>query len=169
MTPEQHLAAFLQGIGYSADPECADTARRVAAMLQGWSPAAPAPDIPCCAWRGTTPILLREVRFYSLCAHHLLPFFGHADIAHLPDGRVAGLSHLSGALRHLSRRPQIQERLTEQLADHLHQQLGGAILVRLRARHLCMEMRGDEVGATVETCAHRGDPAALTALQAALP
>jgi len=160
MTPEQHLSAFLEGIGYSSDPECRNTAQRVTRMLQGWSPHTPAPAIDCCEWRGTSPVILRDLRFYGLCAHHLLPFPGHADVVHRPEGKLAGFGSIAAALKHFSQRPQIQERLCEQLAAHLHEQLGGAVLVRLRARHMCMEMRGAENGANVETFAHRGSHAA---------
>jgi len=156
MTPEEHLSVFLQSLGFSADPECKDTARRVAEMLGAWRPGGEAPAVDVCEYRGTSPIILRDFRVYSLCAHHLLPFLGTADIVHRPEGRIAGFGSFAKVLRHCAQRPQIQERLTDQVAGTLHEALGGAVLVRLRARHMCMEMRGAENGATVETIATRG-------------
>lgn len=156
MTPEEHLSAFLQSLGFQADPECKDTARRVTEMLQAWSPGRPAPNVAPCEYRGTSPIILRDFRVHSLCAHHLLPFHGTADIVHRPEGRIAGFGSFPTVLRHFAQRPQIQERLTDQVAGFLHEALGGAVLVRVRARHMCLEMRGAENGAMVETIASRG-------------
>ena len=156
MTPEEHLSAFLQSLGFQNDPECKDTAQRVTQMFQSWSLDQAVPTVDVCDYRGTSPILLRDFRMYSLCAHHLLPFLGTADIVHRPEGRIAGFGSFAKILRHFSQRPQIQERLGDQVAASLQEALGGAILVRLRARHMCMEMRGAENGALVETLAARG-------------
>ena len=156
MNPTPQLAAFLTSLGYDQDPECQHTAQKVTRFLQSWSPHTPAPSLEICDYQGNAPILLRDLRFYSLCAHHLLPFFGHADILHLPSGKIAGLGAFAHTLKHFCQRPQIQERLTEQVASHLHDALGGAILVRLKGRHLCMEMRGAENSPLVETIAVRG-------------
>ncbi len=84
-----------------------------------------------------------DIPFYSMCEHHLLPFFGRAHIAYLPNGRVAGLSKLARTVEVYARRLQLQERITVQVADALMEHLGakGAI-VMIEAEHMCMSMRG---------------------------
>lgn len=156
MTPEEALAAALHELGYTTDPECAGTAARVAEVLRGFAPGQAPPPLETFAVPGRDAVVLRALPFHSLCAHHLLPFFGDADLAYRPNGRVAGLGALARALRHFARRPQLQERLGAELAEHLHGVLGGPVAVRLRARQMCMEMRGIESPGTVETLAWRG-------------
>ena len=88
-------------------------------------------------------VLVKDMRFASLCEHHLLPFFGRAHIAYLPNGRIVGLSKLPRALEALSRRPQVQERMTEDLADLLMNELDPrGVAVILEATHTCMTVRG---------------------------
>ncbi|HVD02701.1 MAG TPA: GTP cyclohydrolase I FolE [Candidatus Dormibacteraeota bacterium] len=88
-------------------------------------------------------VLVRDIRFYSLCEHHLLPFFGTAQVAYIPDGRVVGLSKLPRIVDAFSRRLQVQERLTSEIANAIqsHLQPKGVAVV-LEADHLCMMMRG---------------------------
>jgi GTP cyclohydrolase I len=103
-------------------------------------------------------VMERDIPFYSLCAHHLVPFYGHAHIAYIPKKRIIGLSKLPRILEFYAKRPQIQERLTEQVADYLSNQLQplGAMVV-IEARHLCVEMRGvKKPGALTITSAIRG-------------
>ncbi|MGH7548802.1 MAG: GTP cyclohydrolase I FolE [Gemmatimonadales bacterium] len=98
------------------------------------------------------------IPFYSLCAHHLLPFFGTAHVAYLPKERILGLSKLARVVEFYGRRPQLQERMTEQIVDFLDKRLrpAGAMVV-LQARHFCMEMRGvGKPGLTTTTSALRG-------------
>lgn len=92
---------------------------------------------------GSEMVVEKDIRFYSMCEHHFLPFFGHAYIGYIPDGKVAGLSKLARTVEVYARRPQIQEQLTGQIADALMDNLGckGAIVV-LKAEHMCMSMRG---------------------------
>jgi GTP cyclohydrolase I len=161
MTPEEHLTAFLQKLGFDQDPECQNTANRVTEFLKSWSPHQEPPRIELCQWQGTSPVLLKDLRFYSLCAHHLLPFFGQVDIIHQPAGKIAGLGAFPKILKHFSQRPQIQERLCEQVAEFLYSKLGGAVLVRIKARHMCMELRGSENGALVETWVQKGEASGL--------
>ncbi len=158
MTAEEHLAAALEAVGYTADPECAQTATRLLDVLREFSPASAPPPLDCFAAPGQDLVLLRNLPFHSLCAHHLLPFFGDADIAYRPVDRIAGLGAIARALRHFARRPQLQERLGASLADHLATALGAPVGVRLRARQMCMEMRGIESTGTIETLAWRGAP-----------
>jgi GTP cyclohydrolase I len=88
-------------------------------------------------------VLVKDIRFASLCEHHLLPFFGKAHIAYLPQGRIVGLSKLARVVEALARRPQVQERMTEELADLLMAELGArGVGVILEATHTCMTIRG---------------------------
>jgi GTP cyclohydrolase IA len=103
-------------------------------------------------------ILIRDLPIASLCEHHLLPFAGKAHVGYIPNGRVAGFSELARVVEGYAKRPQLQERLTAQVADALHEKLGslGAIVV-VEAEHTCMSMRGAEVPGTVAvTVAARG-------------
>lgn len=90
-------------------------------------------------------LTVQGLRFHSLCEHHLLPFFGTVDVVYQPaQGRVAGLSKVESLVKALSRRPQLQERLTEQIAVALMNDLQAeGAWVRLRAKHLCMTMKGE--------------------------
>lgn len=88
-------------------------------------------------------VLVRDIRFESMCEHHLLPFFGRAHVAYLPNGKIVGLSKLARAVEVLSRRPQVQERMTEELADLLMNELDAkGVGVVLTATHTCMAVRG---------------------------
>ncbi len=88
-------------------------------------------------------VIVKDIRFESCCEHHLLPFLGKAHIAYLPNGRVVGLSKLARAVEALSRRPQVQERITEELADILMEELNPrGVGVILEASHSCMTIRG---------------------------
>ena len=103
-------------------------------------------------------VIEKEIPFYSMCAHHLVPFYGHAHIAYIPKGRIIGLSKFSRILEFYAKRPQLQERLTEQVVGFLEEKLHplGAMVV-IEARHLCVEMRGvKKPGALTVTSAIRG-------------
>jgi len=103
-------------------------------------------------------VLVRDVPFHSLCEHHLLPFHGVAHLAYLPGGRIVGLSKLARVLEHFSRDLQVQERLTQQVADLLQDRLlPRGVGVVLEAEHLCMSLRGVSVtGSRTVTSALRG-------------
>ena len=104
-------------------------------------------------------VTVRDIPLYSMCEHHLLPFIGVAHIAYIPrDGRVIGLSKLARIVNAFARRPQLQERLTAQLADFLEEKLEPqGVAVIIEAEHLCMTMRGvKKPGSTTVTCAARG-------------
>jgi GTP cyclohydrolase I len=103
-------------------------------------------------------VLVKDIPFYSLCEHHLLPFFGKAHVAYVPAGRLVGLSKIPRIVEHFARRLQVQERLTEQVADTLDALLEPRGLgVVLEATHLCMVMRGiQKEGSIATTSALRG-------------
>lgn len=105
-------------------------------------------------------ILVRDIELYSLCEHHMLPFFGRAHVAYIPndDGRVIGLSKFARLIDGYARRPQVQERLTSQVADALQNTLDPkGVMVVVEAEHLCMSMRGvRKAGSTTVTSAVRG-------------
>jgi len=156
MSPEDHLAAALRAVGFLDDPEAVGTPGRVMAFLQEFAPPTGEPTLEPLEAPGPDPVILRGLPFHSLCVHHLLPFFGTADIAYRPDRSIAGLGAIARSLRHFARQPQLQERLGAQLAGFLCDELGCGVVVRLRARQMCMEMRGAESAGTVESLALRG-------------
>jgi len=160
---EQGVKLILEGLG--EDPERAglhDTPSRVARMYEeifrGLLP--PEEDLLKCIEGETHDemVLIKDIPFYSVCEHHLLPFFGYAHIAYIPDGRIVGLSELPKAIDYLARRPQVQERLTKQLADLVMEKLKPkGCMVVISAEHLCMSMRGiKKTGSTTVTSAVRG-------------
>lgn len=112
-------------------------------------------------------IMVRDIPLYSMCEHHLVPFFGRAHVAYIPgeDGRITGLSKLARLVDGFARRPQVQERLTTQVADAVESTLSPrGVLVVVEAEHLCMSMRGvRKPGSSTVTSAVRGsfrrDPA----------
>ncbi len=103
-------------------------------------------------------VIEKDIQFYSMCEHHFLPFFGKAHIAYIPDGKVVGLSKLARTVEVFAKRPQLQERLTSQIADSLMEYLNckGSMVV-IEAEHLCMSMRGvKKWGSKTTTLVTRG-------------
>ena len=103
-------------------------------------------------------VVVKDIEFYSLCEHHLLPIIGKAHIAYIPNGKVVGLSKIPRVVNVFARRLQIQEQLTEQIAEAINQAIKPkGVAVVLEARHMCMEMRGvEKVCSTTITSAMRG-------------
>jgi GTP cyclohydrolase I len=104
-------------------------------------------------------VIVRDIPFASMCEHHLLPFIGKANVCYLPrDGRITGLSKIARCVNGYARRPQLQERLTQQIADALEARLAPrGVLVVLQAEHACMSMRGIRAsGSSTVTSAVRG-------------
>ncbi len=103
-------------------------------------------------------VILKNIPFYSLCEHHFLPFHGHAHVAYVPEGRIVGASKIARAVEILARRPQLQERLTGQIADSIMEGLSpDGVAVVIEAEHLCMTMRGvQKPGTLLVTSAIRG-------------
>lgn len=110
-------------------------------------------------------VLVRDIEFHSMCEHHLLPFMGKAHVGYIPRGRVTGLSKLARVVDEVSRRPQVQERMTHTVADLMEKELEAkGVIVVLEAEHTCMTIRGvRKPGAKTITSAVRGtlrdDPA----------
>jgi len=103
-------------------------------------------------------VLVKDIPFSSMCEHHLLPFFGKAHVAYLPRSKIVGISKLARAVEHFAKRPQVQERLTNQIADLISSTLNPrGVAVVLEATHTCMTMRGvKKPGSSVVTSAMRG-------------
>ena len=107
---------------------------------------------------GKEMVVVKDIEFYSLCEHHMLPFFGHAHVAYLPKGKVIGLSKIARVVDVFARRLQVQERLTTQIADGMMDALGAlGVAVVLEASHTCMMMRGvQKQNSSTVTSAMRG-------------
>ncbi len=103
-------------------------------------------------------VIVRDIPFYSMCEHHFLPFFGSAHVGYIPNGRVVGASKLACVVEILAKRPQLQERLTTQIADSILEAIKpDGVAVVIQAEHLCMTMRGiKKPGSNVITSAIRG-------------
>jgi GTP cyclohydrolase IA len=158
MDAADHLDAALRLLGLHGDPEMARTGEQVAQLLADFAPTGTLPALDALPTTSFEVVILRDLPFYSLCAHHLLPFFGTCDLAYRPSGHIAGLGAFPRLLDALARRPQLQERLAAQLADEIDRALQPrAVVVRLRARQLCMEMRGARSSGSVEVVALRGN------------
>lgn len=163
-TIAHHVRGILTALGLDLkDPNLAETDLRVAKMyieMFGGLAEGAEPKVT------TFPneegynhmVMEKQIPFYSMCAHHLVPFYGHAHIAYIPRERILGLSKFARILEFYAKRPQLQERLTEQVVTYLEEKLQplGAMVV-IEARHLCVEMRGvKKPGALTVTSALRG-------------
>lgn len=154
---------ILEGIGEDADREgLKETPDRIARMCEeifsGMGGDASVHLEKTFAVSDNDMILEKDIVFYSVCEHHLLPFYGKVHIAYVPDGRVAGLSKLARTVEVFARRPQIQENMTVQIADAIYGELGAkGVMVLVEAEHMCMTMRGvRKPGTTTVTTATRG-------------
>ena len=159
-----HVRGILSALDLDlSDPNLAETDLRVARMylemFQGLAEGAEPKVTTFPNQEGYSHMVMeKRIPFYSLCAHHLVPFYGHAHIAYIPRERILGLSKFSRILEFYAKRPQLQERITEQVVTFLEEKLQpqGAMVV-IEARHLCVEMRGvKKPGAQTVTSALRG-------------
>lgn len=160
---EKGVSLILEGIGEDINRAgIQDTPRRVAKMYSEIFKGLlqPEEDLlkPIEGESHDEMVLLKDIPFYSVCEHHLLPFVGKAHIAYIPDGKIVGLSEIPRALEYLASRPQVQERLTAQLADLIMEKLHPkGCMVVIDADHLCMSMRGiKKPGTKTVTSAVRG-------------
>jgi len=161
---EEGVRLFLEGLGERfAGDELEKTPARVARawaddLVSGYAvdPAAELSWVPVGA--GSGPVVVKDIRFSSVCVHHLLPFSGRAHVAYLPGARLAGLSKLGRVVDALSRRLQIQELLTDRIASAIETGLAPrAVLVVLDAEHTCMTLRGvRKEGSHLVTSAAKG-------------
>ncbi len=161
---EKGVRLIIEGIGEDPDrPGLKSTPKRVAEMygdiFSGITADTERLFKPMAGENHDEMVMIRDIPFYSVCEHHLLPFFGKAHIAYIPGaGKIVGISSLARALEVLAKRPQVQERLTAQFADLIVSRLKpkGAMVV-IDAEHLCMSMRGvKKPGSRVVTSAVRG-------------
>src|SRR5262245_20591968 len=173
---ERAVASLIRSLGLDpeAEPELKQTPSRVAALyaeiFAGLDPQSE-PELatfPKPGGAGEELVMVRDMPFYSLCIHHFVPFFGRAHVAYLPGSKLLGISGMARVLEHYARRPQLQERIGAQVAEHLERVLARrGVAVILEARHLCMEMRGIRKPGWVETRTLRGalaDPAWVATL-----
>ena len=156
---------ILQLLGEDPDREgLARTPERVAkCMLQFTSGYAqdPVAILQSAVFREdyTRPVVIRNIEFYSLCEHHMLPFFGRVSVAYIPDGQIVGLSKIPRIVDIFSHRLQVQERLTRQIRQCIDEALHPkGVMVIIEAQHMCMQMRGvEKQGAVTITSDYSGD------------
>lgn len=145
---EQAVRLFLEGIGEDVNREgLLETPQRISAMcqelFQGMEEDAGVHLKKTFQAANNEMVLEKDIAFYSVCEHHLLPFYGKVHIAYIPDGRVTGLSKLARCVEVFARRAQIQEQMTAQIADAVERFVKPkGVMVMAEAEHLCMTMRG---------------------------
>ncbi|MCX7824028.1 MAG: GTP cyclohydrolase I FolE [Verrucomicrobiae bacterium] len=161
---EKAVRMILEAIGEDPDRDgLCETPARVARMYEEIFGGGE--HDPCQVLRKTFKedhhevVLVKDIPFFSMCEHHLLPFFGKAHIAYIPNGKIVGISKLARVVEAFARRPQVQERMTSQIADLINDCLGAeGVAVILEAVHTCMTLRGvKKPGSVVITSAMRGD------------
>ena len=160
---EAAIKLLLEGIGEDVNREgLIDTPSRVARMYEeicsGLDETAEEHLSKTFSGNNSEFVIEKDITFYSLCEHHLMPFYGKAHIAYIPDGKVVGLSKLARTVEVFARRPQIQEQLTGQIADAIMEVLKPqGVMVYMEAEHMCMTMRGvKKPGTKTVTTACRG-------------
>ena len=145
---EQAIRLLLEGIGEDITREgLIDTPDRIARMCEeiygGLDQEADHHLLKQFPVENNEIVLEKDITFYSMCEHHLMPFYGKAHVAYIPDGKVVGLSKLARTVEVYARRLQIQERMTAQIADDIMKYLAPqGVMVMLEAEHMCMTMRG---------------------------
>lgn len=157
---EAAVRELMLAYGIAPEGEMEGTPRRVAEMGVELLAGVLSPDEPLEVIEGPdTPVMIEKIRFFSLCAHHLLPFFGHATVGYIPaKGRILGLGTLCHIVDLAARRPTLQERLAEDIASRIDAALSPAgVYVKLEALQLCVMMRGPrQAEAVTTTVARRG-------------
>ena len=139
---------LLEGIGEDADREgLIETPDRIAECARKYTEVTKKMQksifVRRFMWKTAIWIVEKDITFYSTCEHHLLPFYGKAHVAYIPNEKVAGLSKLARTVEVFARRPQIQENMTAQIADALEEHLQPkGVMVMIEAEHMCMTMRG---------------------------
>ena len=161
---ERAFELLIEGLGRDrSDSHLQDTPRRAAeawakelcAGLNG--PQFRLTTFPVESEADSSMVALQQIPVKSICAHHLLPILGWATVAYVPNGQLCGLSKLSRVVDHFARRPQVQERLTNQIADFLQTGLHPqGVAVQVKASHMCMELRGVNHTGLMTTSTLRG-------------
>lgn len=161
---ERAFELLIEGLGLDhSDSHLQDTPRRAAeawakelcAGLNG--PQFRLTTFPVESEADSSMVALQQIPVKSICAHHLLPILGWATVAYVPNGQLCGLSKLSRVVDHFARRPQVQERLTNQIADFLQTGLHPqGVAVQVKASHMCMELRGVNHTGLMTTSTLRG-------------
>ncbi|MFB6262646.1 MAG: GTP cyclohydrolase I [Bradymonadaceae bacterium] len=162
--PIEHARALLTSLGLDPedDPEYTETPERFVDLLRdrfaGLDSDPPELTTFESAEGESEPVLVQQLSFHSMCMHHVVPFFGRIDVAYLPADRMTGFGSIDRTVDHFSRRPQLQERLVEQIAAHLADQLEPrGVLVRCIARQLCFELAGSGRSGRFVSTAARGE------------
>lgn len=160
---EEAIRLYLEGIGEDIHREgLVDTPNRIARMCEEiYGGMDEDPGVHLAKQFSVTSnemVIEKDITFYSMCEHHLMPFYGKAHIAYIPQGKVVGLSKLARTVEVFARRAQIQEKLTAQIADALEEHLNPAgVMIMLEAEHMCMTMRGvKKPGSKTVTLVTRG-------------
>lgn len=146
-TLQNHVQALLDALSLNSDAgtELADTPERFASLLRDrFVPVEPTPLRPLASEHvSQSPVVIGDIPYHALCAHHIVPFFGTAHIAYLPSEHIAGFGAFTRLVDELSRGPQLQERFVQQIAEAIDNDLQPrGVLVRLHARQMCMELTG---------------------------
>lgn len=160
---KEAVLLLLEGIGEDVNREgLIDTPDRVARMYEeiygGMDEDAKVHLTRTFTTQSNEMVMEKDIVFYSTCEHHLMPFYGKAHIAYIPDGKVVGLSKLARTVEVYARRPQIQEQMTAQIADAIMEHLNPkGVMIMLEAEHMCMTMRGvKKPGSKTVTMVMRG-------------
>ena len=156
---QDRFRTILDELWLTEDPEREQTPEAFLGLLKEFAGSTSPPAMQPIDATSRDLVIVRAMPFHSLCVHHLVPFFGQIDLVYLPDRSLAGLGWFPRLVEHYARRPQLQERLVAQLADHVMTELQPRSLgIRLTARQMCMELRGARTSATTESIAYRGLP-----------
>ena len=160
---EQAVRLLLEGIGEDVNREgLIDTPDRIARMYEeiygGMEEDAGVHLMKTFTVESSEMVIEKDITFYSTCEHHLLPFYGKAHIAYIPRGRVAGLSKLARTVELYAKKPQLQERLSSEVADAIMKYLDAeGVMVVVEGEHMCMTMRGvKKPGTKTVTTSYRG-------------
>jgi GTP cyclohydrolase I len=161
--PESLFEEFIKQLwpNWEDDEHLKDTPRRVVKMYREFFQPGEPPNATLFDAAESEMVIVKNIPFYSLCAHHWLPFFGIATVGYLPNGKIIGLSKIPRVVKYFAAGPQVQEKLTTEIADHIMHGIPDfnpvGVGVVLQATHFCMEMRGVETpGVTTTTSAVRG-------------
>ncbi len=160
---KEAVTLLLEGIGEDVNREgLKETPDRIARMyteiFSGMEESASEHLSKTFTVSGSDMVVEKDIVFYSTCEHHLMPFYGKAHVAYIPDGKVVGLSKLARCVEVFAKRPQIQEKMTAQIADAVMEYLSPeGVMVMIEAEHMCMTMRGvKKPGSKTVTFAARG-------------